>query len=105
MCKLLQRVFSPLQNAGYQANCQVPENEGRRLVNNYLRVDEDGDYVMRTATLSFLGGGQSLQYLRRASIRLCPFSLIPDEDFLLKRQHLALKNSTFCPITYMLLKD
>lgn len=73
------------------------------LVNNYLRVDEDGDYVMRTAPCAFLGADNrcSIYDVRPSDCARFPYT---DEDFLLKRQHLALKNSTFCPITYYVIE-
>ena len=73
------------------------------LINNYLRVDEDGDYVMRASPCSFLGEDNycSIYDVRPSDCERFPYT---DEDFLLKRQPMALKNSTFCPITYYVIE-
>jgi Fe-S-cluster containining protein len=73
------------------------------LINNYLRVDADGDYVMRAAPCSFLGEDNycTIYDVRPSDCERFPYT---DEDFLLKRQPMALKNSTFCPITYYVIE-
>jgi Fe-S-cluster containining protein len=73
------------------------------LVNNYLRVDEDGDYVMRTAPCAFLGADNhcSIYDVRPSDCQRFPYT---DEDFLLRRQPMALKNAAFCPITYYVIE-
>lgn len=73
------------------------------LINDYLRVDEEGDYVMRSAPCSFLGEDNycSIYEVRPSDCERFPYT---DEDVLLKRQPLTLKNSTFCPIVYYVLE-
>jgi Fe-S-cluster containining protein len=73
------------------------------LINNYLRVDEEGDYVMRAAPCSFLGEDNycTIYDVRPSDCERFPYT---EEDFLLKRQPMALKNSTFCPITYYIIE-
>jgi len=73
------------------------------LINNYLRVDEDGDYIMRTAPCPFLGEDNycGIYEVRPSDCARFPYT---DEDVLLKRQPLTLKNSTFCPIVYYVLE-
>jgi uncharacterized protein len=73
------------------------------LINNYLKVDEDGDYVMRSQPCSFLGADNycSIYDVRPSDCVRFPYT---DEDVLLKRQPLTLKNSSFCPIVYYVLE-
>jgi Fe-S-cluster containining protein len=73
------------------------------LINNYLRVDEEGDYVMREKPCSFLGADNycSIYDVRPSDCERFPYT---NEDVLLKRQPLTLKNSTFCPAVYYVLE-
>ena len=69
----------------------------------YLRVDEDGDNVLQSLPCPFLGSDNycSIYEVRPTDCARFPYM---DDDFMLKRQPLALKNSTFCPITYYVLE-
>lgn len=69
----------------------------------YLRVDEEGDNVMQSMPCPFLGADNycSIYEVRPNDCARFPYM---DDDFMLKRQPLALKNSTFCPITYYVLE-
>ena len=69
----------------------------------YLRVDEDGDNVMKEMPCSFLGADNycSIYEVRPTDCARFPYM---DDDFMLKRQPLALKNSSFCPITYFVIE-
>ncbi len=73
------------------------------LINDYLRVDEEGDYVMRQVPCSFLGADNycSIYEVRPSDCQRFPYT---NEDVLLKRQPLTLKNSTFCPAVYYVLE-
>jgi hypothetical protein len=73
------------------------------LVNNYLRVDEDGDYVMRSTPCSFLGADNycSIYEVRPSDCERFPYT---DEDVILKRPNLTLKNASFCPAVYYVLE-
>lgn len=73
------------------------------LINEYLRVDEDGDYVMRTTPCSFLQDDNhcSIYEVRPTDCKRFPYT---DEDVILKRQKLTLTNSTFCPAVYYVLE-
>ena len=73
------------------------------LINNYLRVDAEGDYVMRAAPCSFLGEDNycSIYEVRPTDCERFPYT---NEDVLLKRQPLTLKNSSFCPAVYYVLE-
>ena len=73
------------------------------LINNYLYIDGEGDYVLRSKPCPFLGADNfcSIYEVRPSDCRRFPYT---DEDVLLKRQSLTIKNSSFCPIVYFVLE-
>lgn len=73
------------------------------LINTYLRVDEEGDYVMRSTPCSFLGADNycSIYEVRPSDCERFPYT---DEDVILKRPNITLKNSSFCPAVYYVLE-
>jgi len=74
------------------------------FIETYLRVDEDGDYVANSKPCPFLGSDNycSIYDVRPSDCERFPYT---DEDVILKRQPLTLKNSTFCPIVYFVLEN
>jgi len=73
------------------------------LVNQYLKVDEEGDYVMQNQPCSFLGADNycSIYEVRPSDCERFPYT---DEDVILKRPNITLKNSSFCPAVYYVLE-
>ena len=73
------------------------------FIETYLKVDEDGDFVVKLTPCPFLGADNfcSIYEQRPSDCRRFPYT---DEDVFIKRQKLTLKNSTFCPITYYTLE-
>ena len=73
------------------------------LINQYLKVDEDGDYVMQSTPCSFLGADNycSIYEVRPSDCERFPYT---DEDVILKRPNITLKNSSFCPAVYYVLE-
>ena len=73
------------------------------FIETYLRVDEDGDFVVKTSPCPFLGSDNfcTIYEARPSDCARFPYT---DEDIIIKRQNLTLKNSTFCPITYYVLE-
>lgn len=73
------------------------------FIEKYLKVDEDGDFVANTKPCPFLGADNycSIYDQRPSDCHRFPYT---DEDVLLKRPQLTLKNSGFCPITYYVLE-
>ena len=67
------------------------------LIEKYLRLDEDGDYVVKSTPCPFLGSDNycSIYAVRPSDCERFPYT---DEDVFIKRQNLTLKNATFCPI-------
>jgi hypothetical protein len=73
------------------------------FINRYLFIDSEGDYVLQTKPCSFLGADNycSIYDVRPSDCVRFPYT---DEDVLLKRQPLTLKNSSFCPAVYFVLE-
>ncbi|HEU4469833.1 MAG TPA: YkgJ family cysteine cluster protein [Flavisolibacter sp.] len=73
------------------------------FIETYLRVDEDGDFVVKASPCPFLGADNrcAVYDVRPSDCARFPYT---DEDVIVKRQPLTLKNSSFCPITYYVLE-
>jgi uncharacterized protein len=73
------------------------------FIEKYLHLDEEGDYVVKSKPCPFLGADNfcSIYEHRPSDCRRFPYT---DEDILLKREKLTLKNSTFCPAVYYVLE-
>ncbi len=74
------------------------------LIEKFLALDEDGDYVLQTKPCPFLGNDNycSIYEVRPSDCKRFPYT---DEDVLLKRPALTIKNSSFCPIVYYVLEN
>lgn len=72
------------------------------FIETYLRVDDEGDFVVRSTPCPFLGSDNycSIYEVRPSDCARFPYT---DEDVIVRRQQLTLKNATFCPITYYVL--
>lgn len=73
------------------------------FIETYLRLDEEGDYVVRATPCPFLGADNycSIYEDRPSDCERFPYT---DEDVMLKRIPLTLKNSSFCPAVYYVLE-
>jgi uncharacterized protein len=73
------------------------------FIEKYLRLDEEGDYVAVSAPCPFLGDDNrcSVYEDRPSDCKRFPYT---DEDVILKRPQLTLKNSSFCPIVVSVLE-
>lgn len=73
------------------------------LVAQYLQLDSDNDYVLRQQPCPFLAADNTCDIYedRPSDCRRFPYT---DEDVMIKRVPLTLKNSTFCPITFKVLE-
>ena len=73
------------------------------FIEQYLRLDEEGDYVVKTTPCPFLGADNycSIYDVRPSDCERFPYT---DEDVFVKRPALTQKNSTFCPIVYVVLE-
>ncbi len=74
------------------------------FIEQYLLLDEDGDYVVKTKPCPFLGADNfcSIYAVRPSDCQRFPYT---DEDVLVKRQALTLKNATFCPAVHFVLEE
>jgi uncharacterized protein len=73
------------------------------FIKKYLRRDDEGDYVAVSAPCPFLGEDNrcSIYEERPTDCKRFPYT---DEDIILKRPQLTLKNSSFCPIVVSVLE-
>lgn len=73
------------------------------FIETYLGIDEEGDYVLKSKPCPFLGTDNacSIYEVRPSDCSRFPYT---DEDVLLKRPQLTLKNSQFCPAVYFVLE-
>ncbi len=73
------------------------------FIDQYLLMDDEGDYVANRAPCPFLGADNycSIYEVRPSDCQRFPYT---DEDILIKRPRVTQKNSTFCPIVYYVLE-
>lgn len=73
------------------------------FIESYLRLDIEGDYVVKSSPCPFLGSDNycSIYEDRPSDCSRYPYT---DEDILLKRPQLTLKNATVCPAVYYVLE-
>ncbi len=73
------------------------------FIDTYLRLDEDGDYVVKQTPCPFLGADNycSIYEQRPSDCSRFPYT---DEDVLLKRSAITLKNVSFCPAVYYVME-
>lgn len=74
------------------------------FIEAYLRVDEEGDFVVKTSPCPFLGADNAcaIYDVRPSDCQRFPYT---DEDVFIKRQQLTLKNASFCPIAFSVLDN
>ena len=74
------------------------------LVSQYLKLDEEGDYVTKTTPCPFLAEDNTCNIYedRPSDCARYPYT---DEDVLLKRVQLTLKNAMVCPATHAVLEQ
>lgn len=73
------------------------------FIDTYLKLDEEGDYVVRSTPCPFLGDDNycSIYDDRPSDCHRFPYT---DEDVILKRPQLTLKNSEFCPAVFVVME-
>lgn len=73
------------------------------MIETYLTIDEEGDYVLKTKPCPFLGNDNvcSIYEDRPSDCRRFPYT---DEDVFIKRQALTLKNTSFCPAAFYVIE-
>jgi Fe-S-cluster containining protein len=73
------------------------------FIDTYLKIDDEGDYVLITKPCPFLGQDNycSIYEDRPSDCKRFPYT---DEDVFIKRPAITLKNASFCPIVYVVLE-
>lgn len=73
------------------------------FIETYLNLDEEGDYVVKTKPCAFLGADNfcSIYDVRPSDCSRFPYT---NEDVLLKRKAITLKNASFCPAVFYVLE-
>ena len=73
------------------------------FIETYLKIDEEGDYVLKTKPCPFLGADNycSIYDDRPSDCRRFPYT---DEDVFVKRPQLTSKNTGFCPAAYYVIE-
>ena len=73
------------------------------FIEKYLDLDQEGDYVTKSSPCPFLGADNycSIYDYRPSDCARFPYT---DEDVMLKRPLITLKNATFCPAVYYVLE-
>jgi Fe-S-cluster containining protein len=74
-----------------------------QFIDTYLRLDEEGDYVVKQTPCPFLGTDNrcSIYDVRPSDCERFPYT---NEDVLLNRPRITLKNATFCPAVFFVLE-
>ncbi len=72
------------------------------FIETYLRIDEDGDYVVKSTPCPFLDDNNycSIYSVRPSDCERYPYT---NEDVFIKRKNITLKNAEFCPIVTFVL--
>ena len=73
------------------------------FIDQYLDLDNEGDYVVKTKPCPFLGDDNycSIYEHRPSDCSRFPYT---DEDVLIKRPAITQKNASFCPAVYFVLE-
>lgn len=74
------------------------------FIETYLTLDADGDYVLKQTPCTFLGDNNycSIYEVRPSDCARFPYT---NEDVLLRRQQITLKNAEFCPAVFFVLEN
>lgn len=74
-----------------------------RFIDRYLQLDDEGDYVVSQKPCPFLGSDNrcSIYEVRPSDCARFPYT---NEDVLINRPRITLKNSSFCPAVFFVLE-
>jgi len=74
------------------------------FIDTYLFLDNEGDYVVKSQPCPFLGSDNfcSIYEQRPSDCSRFPYT---NEDVLLKRPNITLKNASFCPAVYFVMES
>lgn len=73
------------------------------FIDTYLELDNEGDYVVKKTPCPFLGNDNkcSIYEVRPSDCERFPYT---DEDVLINRARITLKNSGFCPAVFFVME-
>ncbi|MCZ2222333.1 MAG: YkgJ family cysteine cluster protein [Chitinophagales bacterium] len=73
------------------------------FIDTYLNLDKDGDYVVKSTPCPFLGKDNycTIYEHRPSDCKRFPYT---NEDVLLKRPQITLKNVSFCPAVFYVME-
>lgn len=99
-CKTISPRFKTPDLKRISKYLKIKESE---LIESYLRVDEDGDYVVKRSPCPFLGSDNlcSIYDVRPGDCRNYPYT---DTIEFLKRPNTTLKNAAICPAVHYVLE-
>lgn len=74
------------------------------LVAQYLKLDQEGDYIVKSTPCPFLATDNTCNIYedRPSDCRRYPYT---DEDVFFKRAQLTLKNTTVCPAAFTVMEE
>ena len=74
------------------------------FIDTYLQIDNEGDYVVKQVPCPFLGQDNhcAIYDVRPSDCARFPYT---DEDVLLRRPNITLKNAEFCPAVFFVLEN
>lgn len=100
-CKNYSPRFKPPDIKRISKHLRMRETD---FIQTYLRMDEEGDYVVQHLPCPFLGEDNlcGIYEVRPSDCERFPYT---DEDVLFKKANITLKNSSFCPIVYYVLEN
>jgi Fe-S-cluster containining protein len=99
-CKNYSPRFKPPDIKRISRHLKMRESE---FIETYLNIDEEGDFVTKSHPCPFLGADNfcTIYEVRPSDCVRFPYT---NEDVLLKRPRITLKNSSFCPIVFYVLE-
>ncbi len=74
------------------------------FIERYLRVDEDGDFVVQSSPCPFLGADNKCD-VYEVRPRDCQNYPYTDSDQFIKRPNTTLQNTRICPAVYLMLES
>lgn len=74
------------------------------FIDTYLQLDEEGDYVVKRSPCPFLAADNrcTIYEVRPSDCQRFPYT---DEDVLINRPRITVKNSGFCPAVFYVLEQ
>lgn len=100
-CKNYSPTFKPTDIKRISKHLAMKEGE---FIEEFLLLDDDNDYVVKTKPCPFLQANNEcgIYEVRPTDCARFPYT---DEDVLIDKYGLTLKNSTFCPAVFKVLEE